>query len=228
MASLMRLFALISAATLMSVSAHAAVWEVGVKDSGETFISMTGSTQSWDPTVFDLVIEEAKTVTYDHSAEVCDTVGDTTTCKWVTTELTRPFSGELHLEGPGGDGGAMYQLIWRVNHHKLNTIAAGDCFSACAMVWLAGQERTLEDNAVAGFHMATIYDTSGLNEWKDLEGWLGVQDGLNSSAAYFFTVLAWIGVDNPVNFYHGIHLDGAHDEFFRINNENIWIVGESR
>lgn len=60
----------------------------------------------------------------------------------------------LHLSGPGGNIYEARGLARRVA--PLDTVAVGDCSSACTLVFLAGRERSLMAGARLGFHQYRV------------------------------------------------------------------------
>ncbi|GGG22224.1 hypothetical protein GCM10010964_07980 [Caldovatus sediminis] len=61
----------------------------------------------------------------------------------------------LHLSGPGGLRAEGIRMAEVVSRHRLDTFVAAQCNSACAMVFLAGQRRTILRGAILGFHRGT-------------------------------------------------------------------------
>lgn len=70
-------------------------------------------------------------------------------------------AGEVHnvvlTESPGGDLGAAYGIAQLIKGRKINTAVQGNCFSSCAIMFMAGTERRMLDskNLAAtrlGFH----------------------------------------------------------------------------
>lgn len=58
----------------------------------------------------------------------------------------------LELESGGGRVPEARGLIRLITEYRLATVARGDCLSACALVFMAGSARTMEDGARLGFH----------------------------------------------------------------------------
>ena len=67
-----------------------------------------------------------------------------------------PSIDTISLSGPGGYGPASDQIIEKILRLGLNTTAFGDCISACANIFLAGQSRSLLPSARLGFHRPYI------------------------------------------------------------------------
>jgi hypothetical protein len=64
----------------------------------------------------------------------------------------------------GSDGGLADEAIdisLYIRKYKLSTVAAGDCFSSCALIWLAGWPRGVFDNVNIGFHAIYKKDDNG-------------------------------------------------------------------
>lgn len=56
------------------------------------------------------------------------------------------------VTGDGGFGPAADKIADTILRFRLDTKAYGDCLSACAKIFLAGEHRYLEDGATLGFH----------------------------------------------------------------------------
>ncbi|WP_162043350.1 hypothetical protein [Undibacterium sp. YM2] len=58
--------------------------------------------------------------------------------------------GEVHTvvltESPGGDLGAAYAIAKLIKDKKINTAVQGNCFSSCAVMFMAGTERRMLAN----------------------------------------------------------------------------------
>jgi hypothetical protein len=59
---------------------------------------------------------------------------------------------KLRITGPGGDMSAARKIADVLITHNINTVAHKECNSACTLIFLAGQSRTLEVDAELGFH----------------------------------------------------------------------------
>ncbi|MFZ6731534.1 hypothetical protein ACO0LG_06410 [Undibacterium sp. Ji42W] len=59
-------------------------------------------------------------------------------------------AGEVHnvvlTESPGGDLGAAYGIAQLIKGRKINTAVQGNCFSSCAIMFMAGTERRMLDS----------------------------------------------------------------------------------
>ena len=67
-----------------------------------------------------------------------------------------PTIRTLRISGPGGHMQAAREISNKVLEFQLDTVASGLCASACARIFLAGKNRTLEANATLGFHRPWI------------------------------------------------------------------------
>lgn len=67
-----------------------------------------------------------------------------------------PAIDTVSVSGPGGYGPASDKIIEKILSFGLNTTAFGDCISACANIFLAGQSRALLPGARLGFHRPYI------------------------------------------------------------------------
>lgn len=95
-----------------------------------------------------------------------------------------PAIDTIFVSGPGGYGPAAKLIIETILRLGLNTTAFGDCMSACANIFLAGQTRTLLPSARLGFHRPYIVkedeliyfethkETFGWNEEFDYVPWI--------------------------------------------------------
>ena len=80
----------------------------------------------------------------------------------------------LSVTGPGGSMNAAREIANKVIDLNLDTVAHGDCMSACTMIFLAGKKRTLAENSRLGFHKQLVakrdhkpfYEAN-----KDAKGW---------------------------------------------------------
>lgn len=70
--------------------------------------------------------------------------------------LENPVIDTISVSGPGGYGPASHIIIEKILILGLNTTAFGDCISACANIFLAGQSRALLPGARLGFHRPYI------------------------------------------------------------------------
>jgi hypothetical protein len=63
-----------------------------------------------------------------------------------------PDVDTVHLTGPGGNFDIAMEIAATIRRYALNTVASGECSSACAFMFVAGAERTLMPGAELGFH----------------------------------------------------------------------------
>jgi len=66
----------------------------------------------------------------------------------------------LRVTGPGGYGPAGRAISNYLLRHSINTVAFGECDSACARIFLGGKSRLLEPGATLGFHRPWIVKES--------------------------------------------------------------------
>ncbi|MFZ6656917.1 ATP-dependent Clp protease proteolytic subunit [Undibacterium sp. TJN19] len=54
-----------------------------------------------------------------------------------------PVKHVLLSESPGGDMGAAFAIAGLIKENKINTIVRGNCYSSCAIIFMAGVERQM-------------------------------------------------------------------------------------
>ena len=69
-----------------------------------------------------------------------------------------PEIRKLNITGPGGHMQAALEMAKDLASHNIDTIASGECFSACTLVFLGGKSRTLGNDAKLGFHRQWVSD----------------------------------------------------------------------
>ncbi|MCO4762449.1 MAG: DUF2007 domain-containing protein [Myxococcales bacterium] len=79
-----------------------------------------------------------------------------TTVELVSNELKRGHATTLVLNSPGGWSKAGIALGDLVKNRKLNTIAYGECQSACVVAWLSGAHVAVHEGTVIGLHRETV------------------------------------------------------------------------
>jgi hypothetical protein len=67
-----------------------------------------------------------------------------------------PEINTLRVTGPGGYGPAGRAISDYLMKHSINTVAFGECDSACARIFLGGKSRMLAPGATLGFHRPWI------------------------------------------------------------------------
>lgn len=70
----------------------------------------------------------------------------------------------IELDGGGGEQGEALAMASAIEARNLSTRVTGTCFSACTVVFAAGQERILTADGVLGFHAGRYH--SVLLEWS--------------------------------------------------------------
>ena len=81
---------------------------------------------------------------------------------------------KLKITGPGGDMDAARKIAEVLTTHNIDTIAYGKCYSACTLIFLGGQSRTLEADAELGFHRQWVDPTmhkKSFNALQDVMKW---------------------------------------------------------
>lgn len=101
-----------------------------------------------------------------------------------------PEIRKLNITGRGGHMGAALEMAENLASHNIDTIASGECFSACTLVFLGGRSRTLAPDAKLGFHRQWVNGKEHKKnytslkddmEWKDeFEYLMYIYNKLNS------------------------------------------------
>ena len=95
----------------------------------------------------------------------------------------------LKLTGPGGFMPAAREMAAKIIEFNLNTVAYGECASACTTIFLAGNKRSLETSAKLGFHRQWVdkeQEKLYYNAMKETKGWKNEFDYI----AWIYDVLA--------------------------------------
>ena len=95
----------------------------------------------------------------------------------------------LKLTGPGGFMPAAREIASKIIEFDLNTVAYGQCESACTTIFLAGNKRSLETSAKLGFHRQWVdseQEKLYYNAMKQTKGWKNEFDYV----AWVYDVLA--------------------------------------
>lgn len=74
---------------------------------------------------------------------------------WVTFQQIAkdfPIKSVVLTENMGGNWIAATELTLYIHKNKIDTYASGDCFSSCAYMWLAGNNRYVTQEVVVGIH----------------------------------------------------------------------------
>ncbi|MCQ1061109.1 hypothetical protein LRP52_44550 [Photobacterium sp. ZSDE20] len=74
--------------------------------------------------------------------------------------LTNSDLNKAMVTGPGGRTDSAYYMKYRLEKNGIKQVHAyGDtCFSACTVLWTAGEQRTIDDGLFLGFHKSTSGD----------------------------------------------------------------------
>ena len=127
----------------------------------------------------------------------------------------------LRITGPGGFMPAAREIADKLIRFEVDTVAFGECNSACATIFLAGKNRALESNATLGFHRQWIdkpQERKYYNAMRETKGWKDEFDYLG----WVYDVL----VDNLVNDIRfmesrGVSLDFI-SETLETDSYNMW------
>ena len=120
-----------------------------------------------DTLIFDMTIEKPG-YKFTRQLELYDEM-------WIRWHLEEyPEIKTLKLTGPGGFMPAARAIADLLVKYEVDTIAYGECISACTTVFLGGTHRCIEEGAILGFHKLRIdqeghkfvYDTQ-----KEKMGW---------------------------------------------------------
>ena len=101
----------------------------------------------------------------------------------------------LQVSGPGGHMEAAREISNKVLEFQLNTVASGLCASACARIFLAGKNRTLETNAKLGFHRSWIDPESEKKYYERMRPTKGWNDEFEYLAWTYDTLVKNIAID---------------------------------
>ena len=127
----------------------------------------------------------------------------------------------LRITGPGGFAPAAREIADKLIRFEVDTVAFGECNSACSTIFLAGKNRTLEPDATLGFHRQWIdkpQERKYYNAMRETKGWKDEFDYLG----WVYDVL----VDNLVNDIRfmesrGVSLDFI-SETLETDSYNMW------
>ena len=120
-----------------------------------------------DTLIFDMTIEKPG-YEFTRQLEMYDEM-------WIRWHLEGyPEIKTLKLTGPGGFMPAARAIANLLVKYEVDTIAYGECISACTTVFLGGKQRDIEEGTILGFHKLRIdneghkfvYDTQ-----KEKMGW---------------------------------------------------------
>ena len=127
----------------------------------------------------------------------------------------------LKLTGPGGFMPAAREMASKIIEFDLNTVAYGECESACTTIFLAGNKRSLETSAKLGFHRQWVdkeQEKLYYNAMKETKGWKNEFDYI----VWIYDVLA----DNIVKDIEFMESRGVSIEFIikalSVDSVDIW------
>ena len=94
---------------------------------------------------------------------------------WIRWHIENHLKIEtLRLTGPGGVMLAARQLANMLSEYEINTVAYGECESACSALFIGGKTRTLEEGAKLGFHQTRLDKKDAMRDYeryKERKGW---------------------------------------------------------
>lgn len=92
------------------------------------------------------------------------------------------------LKGPGGNLEAAFSMADLIIEKQLATVVPKntDCASSCALVFLAGSVRTLEEGARLGFHLPFLSSEASEDDYRFLCRTLGAEAGVYKHLASHF------------------------------------------
>jgi hypothetical protein len=114
----------------------------------------------------------------------------------------------LRITGAGGFMPAAREIANKLIRFEVDTVAFGECNSACSTIFLAGKNRTLEPDATLGFHRQWIdkpQERKYYNAMRETKGWKDEFDYL----AWVYDVL----VDNLVKDIRFMESRGVNLDF---------------
>ena len=92
---------------------------------------------------------------------------------------SEPSIREIELNSAGGDIEAAFYMADLIIDFELDTNVNGTCESACTLILLAGEKRTVERGSWVGFHQS-YWDAPYIQDYfernKDSEGWSNAFD----------------------------------------------------
>ena len=132
-----------------------------------------------------------------------------------------PVIDTVSVSGPGGYGPASEKIIEKILSLGLNTTAFGDCISACANIFLAGQSRALLPGARLGFHRPYIIKEEELAYFEAHRERMGWREE--------FDYVPWIydiGLTDMVEAFSYMSSRGVSVDFitraYSTNSFNVW------
>ena len=173
----------------------------------------------------EITIEKRKTVDEHYILYYGQTEeGDADKLSTVLAEaqLMPTFNGMVALAGPGGSAQEAVKLAETISENSLGTVAVGECYSACSLAWMAGgmDNRFIFEEGVVGFHFAYSSDPEWFSNYKDLHGWIGIQDHIAQSSHFYTAQLLHWGVVDPAQFVYNLSIEGSAGSFFSVTKED--------
>lgn len=136
-----------------------------------------------------------------------------------------PSIDTVSVSGPGGYGPASKEIIQKILNLRLNTTAFGDCISACANIFLAGQNRVLLPGARLGFHRPYIVKEDEFSYFEAIKERMGWREE--------FDYVPWIydvGLVDMVEAVNYMTSRGVSTEFivraYSVDSFGVWFPTE--
>ena len=121
--------------------------------SANSLLGQSRYTVEGDTLTLDMTVEEPG---YDFDGGL-DAYDETEVISYL---FDHPEIKTLRVTGPGGYGPAGRAISNYLLRHSINTVAFGECYSACARIFLGGKSRMLAPGATLGFHRPWIVKES--------------------------------------------------------------------
>jgi hypothetical protein len=123
-----------------------------------------------------------------------------------------PDIDQISISSFGGRTNAAVAIASIISNRKLNTVAVGECSSACTFIFLSGKIRMFDINSALGFHSPKILGLSDIESQSEspevTEAYLaaGLSDAFISKALRTPSASMWYPSDNTLIRQGAVHL----------------------
>jgi hypothetical protein len=123
-----------------------------------------------------------------------------------------PDIDQVSISSFGGRTNAAVAIASIISKRKLNTVAAGECSSACTFIFLSGKIRMFDINAALGFHSPKILGLSDLESQSESPEVTEAYEAAGLSDAFISQALAtpsasmWYPSDDTLIRQGAVHL----------------------